>query len=521
MSIAKWKHKKNRRMPSVSEKLTKQTAEEHPSAWEDKDGVLPFIESVVRDIPDFEWIEGVFVSNLLKNSPPFQNHAKHVIIRKMQIPSLSALILCVHELYDETIAVHITLYDCIISSHRLEGLEVRPGLTMYKCHFEDQTASFQGVRFRNNLLIGSSYIVNPFFIFCVFDKGFSFNHSFIYGGAKIIATNFLGEANFDGSIFYGPTEWRDICFHSPSSFEDAKAHMKFDFQSDGRLVDFRRFYPELYESESWCKEIENALKQAELNWEIGKRFIIIGITPSEFAAEVRKKWTWLFVKSVSENPLLAKISLASIAGIPVIAAIYNSFQQNLSLDIWLPVSLALAFFASLACFVGYSIFRASCPASIRDHSVSTYKAYRMSEYARRPDTHMDDVRWAVDAIGILKKDKSSNFVSHHNETVWVPSSNDLHLFTDLDEPDQPVSKYRIKHDAGKISQSQIPGYVPSTERKRVAIEEGASAEYESGLVSKKWLLKTAVVCYILALVLILIVAVLQAITVINATAIFQ
>ena len=521
MSITKKERKKIRRMSSASEKMTKQTAEEHPDAWENDDGILPFIESVVQDQPDFDWVERLYLGNLLKHDPPFQNDAKYVIIRKMRIPSLYDLILCVHELFEESIAVHIVLHDCIISNNRFESIVVRPGISMYRCYFESHSVSFQMVRFKNNFLIGNSYLAQPFFIHCVFEKGFSLNSSIMYAGAHFVATNFLAEANFDNSVFYGPSEWKDVYFHRPSSFENSRAHMKFNFECDGRLIDFRRFYPEQYESDSWCKEIENVLKQAELNWEIGKRFTIIGDTPSGIADRVKRKWTWLFVKSVSENPLLAKISLASIAGIPVIAAVWNSLQQNLSPDIWLPISLALAFFASLACFVGYSIFRASCPVSIRDYTSSTYRQFRMSEFGSQDNTHMDDVRRAISEIENEKIYTTTNFVLHHNETVWVPSSADLHLFKDVDEPDQPVSKYCLKQEGASIERNQIPGYVPAPERKRIAIEEGASAEYESGLVSKKWPLRAAVCSYILALGLILIVAVLQAITVVNATGIFK
>lgn len=178
----------------------------------------------------------------------------------------------------------------------------------------------------------------------------------------------------------------------------------------------------------------------------------------------------------------------------------------------LPYTLALAFFAAAAITIAQLIYQSRVPDEIKKHDADGYIDLMHKRYPEGAPDRNDGLRKACDALKTIaskRKDRHENFVTHHGETVWIPPGTHIQWFTDPTKgevaeeakraraavverdparsagpPDTPASDAAETRDEEQLSEEEAkqpaplpPGCIPGAERARIAIEEGARAEY--------------------------------------------
>ena len=156
----------------------------------------------------------------------------------------------------------------------------------------------------------------------------------------------------------------------------------------------------------------------------------------------------------------------------------------------LPISLAFAFFAAASITIGQLLYQMLCPRRVQQDDEETFVEWFIQRYESEED-RPDGLRRACDALesyARVNPRRHPNLVEHHGDMVWIPSKERTEWFKEA-EFDQELEALGRKETAGEsipkehweaadeMATQRPPGYVGGEERKRIALEEGARAEY--------------------------------------------
>lgn len=130
----------------------------------------------------------------------------------------------------------------------------------------------------------------------------------------------------------------------------------------------------------------------------------------------------------------------------------------------LPWSLALAFFAAAFITLGQLVYQMGAPSTIRKRDEDEFIEWMHERYGDDTSDRDDGLRRACEwlaAAAKVDRRRHANLIEHHREIVWVPPKERLDWFEDVE-----------------FTRADTPeGYLPAAVRRRIAIEEGARAEY--------------------------------------------
>lgn len=325
----------------------------------------------------------------------------------------------------------------------------------------------------------------------------SFRAASFSSGAYFGAASFAGGADFRKASYSG-----DVDF-TPTSFVG-------DVWLDARWIDVRT-----------VRFADSARRGAIKRW-------------------MRRRFGWTVVRGVGELGILTRVSLIALIAVPILAGLwpalrvavnrYNramteaseQFDQAadrletaaentdpaLSVTIgefgawahdWrdrfgemtmdqpqLSWTLALAFFAAVGVTIGQLLYQVNAPIKLRKEDEDEFVESIHKRYPEGAPDRNDGPRRAIDALAAIARirdDRHASFVDHHGETVWIPPGTRIHWFSDLkDEVD--VDETQVEADDPDGSQvpkkgraASVEGIIPGAERARIALEEGARAEY--------------------------------------------
>lgn len=105
----------------------------------------------------------------------------------------------------------------------------------------------------------------------------------------------------------------------------------------------------------------------------------------------------------------------------------------------------------------------------------------------------------------IRSDRNATLVRHHNETVWIPPHGRIELFKDVPEPERRVEDFEGgAEDVPAAPDGRgMPGTMPGHERERIAIEEGARAEYwRTGVTNRGWAFVSFVCSFVAGVLLV-------------------
>jgi hypothetical protein len=137
----------------------------------------------------------------------------------------------------------------------------------------------------------------------------------------------------------------------------------------------------------------------------------------------------------------------------------------------LPSAWALGFFAALLVVHGHFVYQLACPDLIKEQTPDKFAEGQLAGFSTEGQDKKDRLTRATNALKELAEQaaprRHRNLVHRHGRLVWIP--NDLDLF------EIPTYRYEPSDPAdpeGYPVVSAGPGLM------RIAIEEGARAEYE-------------------------------------------
>ena len=181
------------------------------------------------------------------------------------------------------------------------------------------------------------------------------------------------------------------------------------------------------------------------------------------------------------------------ASIGAASAELREAKEKVSRRVYIGASLVFAFFAAMFVTLGRLVYQAFAPPLVQKFDEDAFVDDMMQRYARGDGALREDgLRRATEAlarIASVRPDRHANLVSHHGETVWIPPKEWIEWFEDQEEPKESEPKpehapetKRSGTGAGErgvkwTPAKQLPGFVPGEERARIALEEGARAEY--------------------------------------------
>jgi hypothetical protein len=170
--------------------------------------------------------------------------------------------------------------------------------------------------------------------------------------------------------------------------------------------------------------------------------------------------------------------------------------QRSKLEIWLPTSLALAFFAALCVALGHLVYQLAAPALIKEQIVDAF-SQELGEGSKGAGVSMDALLRAYaslnDLAAKLPFSHHPNLVVRHSLTLWFPDNLEAII---TDTPPQPPS--------GATFPVPPPPPAPPTidrsllDRCRVLIDEGTRAEYQLRSLNHLLWARIAFVLYVLA-----------------------
>lgn len=350
----------------------------------------------------------------------------------------------------------------------------------------DGDAGFEGTHFVGNawfdftIFRGSAWFVGTVFgadarfELALFEKYACFWGTHICGDACFNGVNFGGDAGFDrarfvgSAVFFGAGSWGRAGFNFASFGGGAAGDLR---RADVRHVIFGEAAAVAHGGES-AEEVRwwrSALRDAGL-W-----------------------FGWHRVRALGELAILNRVSLVALIAVPLIAGVWKlvdvavksmfEVEEN---PVSIGASLVFAFFAAMFVTLGRLVYQVFAPPTIQKFDEDAFVDDMMQRYTKGEGVLREDgLRRATEALARIagvRPDRHANLVSHHGETVWIPPKEQIEWFQDPDEPDEPQEEGAseegsTERDEKRTPARQLPGFVPGEERARIALEEGARAEY--------------------------------------------
>lgn len=370
-------------------------------------------------------------------------------------------------------------------------------------------ASFHRTEFSKSAWFARArFHVSALFHWTTFAEQVDFNSATFCGETWFYRVRFdrlarFAETRFSGSVWFNGVSFESSVWFSHALFD---AYVDFHDTSFGLEAAFENA---LFDRGLWgdfrlCDVRSARVYEGRWGW---RRFVRRVLNP------------WVGVSRVGRLRFLAGTSLAGVLVVPLPAsgwAVLHEVLAGVSVPEegggwWavvvrflkayvepeaLPLTLVLVFLAAACVALGQLVYQLFCPGRVQERDEDAFVAWFLERYKGDGIDRDDGLRRACDAL----KDRSrrfgwvgadANLVRHHGDVVWVPGSDSLAWYEDVDfgaklralearsESEaliEPVSEEEWA-DARREAERRPDGYVSGGERARVAMEEGARAEY--------------------------------------------
>jgi len=393
-------------------------------------------------------------------------------------------------------------------------------------------AFFVGARFqRVTLFSGAQFVRNAWFGSTHFAADARFEHARFGGFALFNGAHFAAKAHFEGARFSGDAGLDGIRFERSAKFGDPMVPYGDAFAGDLSRADVRglKVHHRADPGEKshalrrlWRMLQRSVRRFARLaSWTLlrgfGELSILsrISVLSLILVPPLASAWPAIRAGVVGYNEAVRDATARFEAGANALhdaaahldGAGVESLAEKVrgvesSIDAWndrfgrmtmdehdLPASLAWAFFAAVCVTLGQLVYQTRVPARIRKFDEDAFVEWMHDRYPEDAKDRDDGLRRACDALAALARkrdDRHPNFITHHGETVWIPPKEHIEWFRDR-EPEAGSATSNGANDADIEASSPTsasegreatPGYLmPGAERARIALEEGARAEY--------------------------------------------
>jgi hypothetical protein len=319
-------------------------------------------------------------------------------------------------------------------------------------------------------------------------------------GAKLFRTNLsdanLSDANLSGAnLFAANLQRADLPGTNLSGANLAMVNLQDAVLSDANLFEARLLRANLQGAGLITTDLTGAklfranlagallfksqLNRADLDG-IDGRFTDFSNTEFESASFWRRMWgkvvrffTWRTVRAVGALQVLTKASYVMLALVPILAGLWlgvRSWAAPAGLTAHMPSAWAVGFFAALFVVLGHFVYQVWCPELVKEQTPDKFAEAQLAGFSADGHDKNDRLTRATNALKELAEHASprchANLVRRHGRVVWIPSN--LEFFEI--PPDTPAENKDGNPPRRVVSAG--PGLM------RVAIEEGARAEYE-------------------------------------------
>jgi hypothetical protein len=158
------------------------------------------------------------------------------------------------------------------------------------------------------------------------------------------------------------------------------------------------------------------------------------------------------------------------------------------LDPKLPAAWAFGFFAALFVVLGHFVYQVWCPELVKEQTPDGFAESQLSGFSADAPDRKELLTRATNALKEIghqaPRRLHPNLVHRHGRAVWIPSQMQFFEEPGPDDPDPDDPEPAATHVI-----SAGPGLM------RVAIEEGARAEYELKALEKRTGAVLAIVLY--------------------------
>lgn len=227
-----------------------------------------------------------------------------------------------------------------------------------------------------------------------------------------------------------------------------------------------------------------SLHQAQLNRanldHCDGRFTHLSDAKFESASFWRRVWgkvvrffTWQTVRAVGALQVLTKASYVMLALVPILAGLWlgvRSWAAPAGLTAHMPSAWAFGFFAALFVVLGHFVYQVWCPELVKEQTSDKFAEAQLASFTADGHDRNDRLTRATTALKDLAQHaptrRHANLVRRYGRVVWIPSK--LEFF---EMPPEPPAEKKDDTPPRQVV-SAGPGLM------RVAIEEGARAEYE-------------------------------------------
>ncbi len=338
--------------------------------------------------------------------------------------------------------------------------------------------------------------------------------------ADFRAANFGRVAAFTHASFRAQAQFNWARFGILTKFEKAT------FSSDASFMSTNLGSHASFFEATFCGDVHGDLRRAIVR---SARF-----GRDRTGAEKAKDFfNWVRIRRLGERDILTRVSYAALIVAPVLAGVWPAVRAgvNAAREAWepgagsaldkpyFPLSLALAFFAAVAVTVARAIYESLAPEALQaddergfiERKVARFESLRAAgkDGAAANDALRDSTE-KIAAIARTRPDRHANFVSRFGESVWIPPRDRIEWFEEPEvvnsgpstepltprpplpggegeaapfTPRPPLAggegeeKRPTKGEERRPPRVGDPGIMSGAERARVAIEEGARAEY--------------------------------------------
>lgn len=388
-----------------------------------------------------------------------------------------------------------------------------------------------------------------FFLFARFGGIADFEDACFVQSAEFKHTIFTQRMNFDGAHITGTVQIGDISIERSCSFgsdENSGTMLpaRNDYRGDLRRADVR-----------WVK-LHYPDPPAQND---AKRLFHQNITKNI------QSISWTLVRAIGELSILARVSFLALIFVPMLASAWPAIRVGVtgyndsivelserfedgaealleasgkleggigeslidevngveeSVQAWsnrfgrmtvddqnLPLTMAFAFFAAAFVTAGQLVYQWKVPATIKKYDEEAFIEWMHGRYHDEALDRLDGLRRSCEYLKVItdqKPERNANFVKHHNEMIWIPPKDKIEWFKNVELADK---------------ESYPEGYVPAAERERIALEEGAKAEYWFHAQKSKGYARACFFAYAIGMILLGIILVLQGINVARAAGI--
>ncbi|MBO6739065.1 MAG: pentapeptide repeat-containing protein, partial [Phycisphaerales bacterium] len=399
-----------------------------------------------------------------------------------------------------------------------------------------------------------------------FARGAGFGGARFGGGAWFGGARFRGDAGFGGTVFLTGAHFAEAIINAHAGVTGDARHI------DARAIILESVYPAANTTQiprlrdrvlAWAGALCRGLKTQRVPWTsvraISEFSILsrISVLALILVPPIASAWPAIRAGIVGYNESVEDASrrfvdaseslrdaAAGLEGHERVGELVSGVER--SIGAWsdrfgrmtidsqdLPLSLAITFFAAALVTGGRFIYQMRAPDRIKQHSEEDFVEWMHTRYDDEAPDRDDGLRRACESLRAIAKqlpERHANFVQHHEETIWIPPKEHIEWFTDLElpppEPDSEDSETQDL-DSGEASERTQPeksktprypeGYLPAPERARIAIEEGATAEY---LLRSRENPISALMCFIMyasAMVLLIWILAIQGLSVLRAS----